>query len=89
LPVVSDGLALLGKIYSLHTSLHKYCTGELLIQQPPPRPTPPGHPSSAGFVSFNAFTGGMTPPAAVSIRASFKEAENSTLQLYGFSNFDG
>jgi hypothetical protein len=30
----------------------------------------------------------MTPPVAASIRTSFKEAENSTLQPYGFSNFD-
>jgi hypothetical protein len=40
------------------------------------------------FVSFNAFTGGVTPPSAASIRTYFEEAENSTLTPYGFSNFD-
>jgi hypothetical protein len=41
-----------------------------------------------GFVSYDAFTGGVTPPAAASIRACFEEAEYSTLTPYGFSNFD-
>ena len=41
-----------------------------------------------GFVSYDAFTGGITPPAAASIRSSFNDAKNSTLTPYGFSNFD-
>jgi hypothetical protein len=41
-----------------------------------------------GFVSYDAFTGGVIPPSAASIRACFEEAENSKLTPYGFSNFD-
>jgi hypothetical protein len=42
-----------------------------------------------GFVSYDAFTGGVTPPAAASIGSSFNDAENSTLTPYGLSKFDG
>ena len=41
-----------------------------------------------GFISYDAFTGGVTPPTADSIRESFYDAENSTLTPYSFSNFD-
>jgi hypothetical protein len=41
-----------------------------------------------GFVSYEAFTGGVTPPTPASIRQCFEEAEHSTLTPYGFSNFD-
>jgi hypothetical protein len=41
-----------------------------------------------GFMSYEAFTSGVTPPAASSIRAAFQDAENSTLTPYGFSYFD-
>jgi hypothetical protein len=40
------------------------------------------------FLSYDAFTGGVKPPAAASIRSSFNNAENSTLTPCGFSNFD-
>jgi hypothetical protein len=40
------------------------------------------------FVSYDTFTFGVTPPAAASIRASFDDAENSTLTPYRFSHFD-
>ena len=43
---------------------------------------------TSGFVSYEAFTGGVTPPPGASIRASFDDAENSTLTPYAFSNFD-
>ena len=41
-----------------------------------------------GFVSYDAFTGGVVPPTAASIRTCFEEAEYSTLTPYSFSNFD-
>jgi hypothetical protein len=41
-----------------------------------------------GFVSYEAFTGGITPPTPAVIRASFKDAENSPLTPYGFSQFE-
>jgi hypothetical protein len=41
-----------------------------------------------GFVSYDAFTGGVVPPAAALLRGCFEEAENSTLTPYSFSHFD-
>jgi hypothetical protein len=41
-----------------------------------------------GFVSYDAFTGGITPPNGAIIRSSFKEAESSKLTPYGFSHFE-
>jgi hypothetical protein len=41
-----------------------------------------------GFISYEAFTGGITPPTPSVIRAAFKDAEHSTLTPYGYSQFD-
>jgi hypothetical protein len=40
------------------------------------------------WISFVAFTSGITPPTPTLIRTYFQEAEHSTLMPYGFSNFD-
>jgi hypothetical protein len=40
-----------------------------------------------GFVSYDAFTSGVTPPNGAVIRSSFKDAENSKLTPCGFSHF--
>ena len=44
----------------------------------------PKHP----FVSYDQFSGGISPPTAPSIRQCFDDAEHSPLTPYGFSNFD-
>jgi hypothetical protein len=40
------------------------------------------------FISYEVFTGGVTPAAAACIRAYFNEAENNRLTPYGLSNFE-
>jgi hypothetical protein len=40
------------------------------------------------WISYDAFTGGITPPTPALIRTHFQETEHSTLMLYGFLNLD-
>jgi hypothetical protein len=41
-----------------------------------------------GFVSYDAFTGGVTSPNGAVIRCAFKDAESSKLTPHGFSHFE-
>jgi hypothetical protein len=40
------------------------------------------------FISYEAFSGGISPPTPASIRQCFLHAERSQLTAYGFSNFE-
>ena len=40
------------------------------------------------FISYEAFSGGISPPTAAAIRQCFDDSEHSPLTAYGFSNFE-
>ena len=85
---LSDDVELLMKTYAngkfVSTKLHR----KLGVAYTRKIKTYLSRPQTRRFLSYDEFTGGVAPPAPASIRASFQDAENSTLTPYGFSNFD-